>query len=391
MNQCTAAAVSSTAQHAAHQILDLLIIGGGLSGTFLAHDYHHRHDVNDSRCASSPSWRLLEARSVLGGRLVNDVKDQKIDLGGAWVWPHHQPNLRHLLPQLNISTFPQPDDPSSTRIEGGAVALIHNLSSNLPPGNILLDTAATKCTWVDSEQEESYIQVETKYVAENVLQYADSSPAVSATTFRAKRVVIAVPPKLVSKHIQFDPPLSNAKQQAMGSSHTWMAGVTKVAVVYPTRFWKNTNLRTNMGLPAHLGPAFQVYDASTKDGSVAAITFFALVEPGSAALNDDKILAQQVTQQLANVWKYLEVDDKMIHELLHSYTDVHVQRWPMEEYISEDPEPRQIHPHPHPVRALSQSEWNGQLLFAGSESDLDSPGVMEGAIGAALRVLRDIP
>ncbi|KAL3926960.1 MAG: hypothetical protein SGARI_005453 [Bacillariaceae sp.] len=142
-----------------------------------------------------------------------------------------------------------------------------------------------------------------------------------------------------------------------------------------------------MGLPTHFGPAFQVYDASTKDGSVAAITFFALVKNNA----DDKDLAKQVANQLAQVWDYLDYDKEIVSQLQNGYTNVHVKRWPLESYISEDDKPQQIHPHPHPVGALSASEWDGNLLFAGSEADLESPGVMEGAIGAALRVLRDIP
>ncbi|KAG7369642.1 amine oxidase [Nitzschia inconspicua] len=406
---------SSSVAPANQKILDLLIIGGGLSGIFVGHDYHHRHQrtaTNPSissattataTTANTSSWKLLEARSVLGGRLANDDKGNRIDLGGAWVWPHHQPNLRNLLPQLdNITTFPQPDDSSSTRIENGAVSLVETLAKNLPEENILLNTPVQKLTWVKSHSEKdttgsSYIQIETKATTNGT----DGTDAATTTQlWRAKQVVIAVPPRLIFKHIQFDPILSATKRQAMESSHTWMAGVTKIAVVYPTAFWNETrqqqqqqrhNIQTNMGLPSHLGPAFQVYDASTRDGSVAAITFFALVKPGSSAANDDKELAKQVTQQLAQVWRYLKVDEDAIQSLLHSFTDIHVKRWPLEEYISEDPEPHQIHPHPHPLHALSESEWNGQLLFAGSESDWQSPGVMEGAIGSALRVLQDIP
>jgi monoamine oxidase len=144
-----------------------------------------------------------------------------------------------------------------------------------------------------------------------------------------------------------------------------------------------------MGLPGNMqGPAFQVYDASTKDGSVNALTFFALVPPGSPAKDHDKALVDQVTTQISTVWKsYRGID---LSEQVKKYADVHVQHWPMEKYISEDAAPKQIHPHPYPVRALSTNEWDGRLLFAGSETDQKSPGVMEGAVGAALRVANDI-
>ena len=60
-----------------------------------------------------------------------------------------------------------------------------------------------------------------------------------------------------------------------------------------------------------------------------------------------------------------------------------VQRWPRERHISDERQPRTIHPHPCPVPALGRAEWGGRLLFAGTESDQSSPGVIEGAIGAA--------
>ena len=35
-------------------------------------------------------------------------------------------------------------------------------------------------------------------------------------------------------------------------------------------------------------------------------------------------------------------------------------------------------------------EWSGRLLFAGTETDESSPGVMEGAIGSALRSVEQL-
>jgi monoamine oxidase len=346
------------------EVLDIVIIGGGLSGVMLAHELYQ----------TTTSWTLLEARSVLGGRLANDEKGHTIDLGGAWIWPDHQPHMRQLLKTKfkNVPTFEQPDDPSSTRIDGGAVTLIHIMAEGLPQENIILNSPVTNCNLMDAiNGEPPLIQVHTsqdKFVL-------------------AKRVVVAVPPKIVSEQITFDPPLSPEKQQAMTASHTWMAGVTKVSLVYPTRFWNED--MSNMGLPSHMeGPAFQVYDSSTKDGFVSALTFFTLVPPQSPAWKDDKLLADQVASQIATVWKVSRRTD--FTEQAKSFTDIHVKRWPLETYISEDPKPLQIHGHPSPVRALSTNEWGGRLLFAGSETDQRSPGVMEGAVGAALRVWKDI-
>lgn len=398
---------------ASTKILDLLIIGGGLSGVMVAHDFHRQSssaissasessqsNTQTSSSSSLSSWCLFEARSELGGRLVNDSKGLRIDLGGAWVWPTQQPNLRRLIAELDdIEVFQQPDDPSSTRIDGGAVQLVHSLSKHLPKDNIFLNTPVTKCSLVsiptqpnhedntddnndqtcDNREEEP-----TKIRSETVVRVETATS--SSSVFYARQVVIAVPPRLVVKHITFDPPLSPDKQYAMESSHTWMAGVTKISLQYSTRFW--TNDVSNMGLPSHLGPAFQVYDASTKDGAVSALTFFALTKTETERQLDDEALGKMVAQQIALVWKYLGHGEMANKATV--FDDVHVQRWPLETYISEDSAPTMIHPHPHPVGVLSRPEWNGMLLFAGSEADQRSSGVMEGAIGSAKRVMKEI-
>ena len=67
-----------------------------------------------------------------------------------------------------------------------------------------------------------------------------------------------------------------------------------------------------------------------------------------------------------------------------------MKRWPQEKYISEDANPAGITPHPEPDLELAKPEWNGMLLFAGTETDLVSPGVMEGAVNSAVRVTNEL-
>ena len=163
-------------------------------------------------------------------------------------------------------------------------------------------------------------------------------------------------------------------------------GVTKIGLVFPTRFW-DVNY-ANTGLPPGSGPAFQMYDSSTKDAKTAAITFFTLVPSNTPAYSDDSVLAELVARQLGSVWNMM--GQLSMAEKAHSYTSYHVQSWPKETYLSEDDKPKRINPHPSPVLALMATDWNGMLHFAGSEADRRSGGVMEGAIGAAHRVLDEL-
>ena len=365
-------------------LYDTIIVGGGLSGLLVA-----RHLNNHVGASPAKTWQLLEGRANIGGRLENDIGGHTIDLGAAWVWPHHQPRMSSLLKSLGIGTFSQPDDPSSTRIHGGAAEIVRRVSDGLPADNIQTNSPVVACKRIPQRQDNGTCTEANG----NSSDYIISIELESGEKLEAKNVVVAAPPKVVSKHIQFDPPLSAEKQAALDRSQTWMAGVTKVALVYnEARFWPLSV--SNGGLrPGPNRPAFQFYDGSPKDNSSAsAITFFTLAGLSSAATDDDKLLAKHCAEQLAShlsSYGQTYVPDALV-EKLKSFDSFYVKRWPLEKYISEDNDPQGINPHPEPVPALARSEWDGQLLFAGTECDLHSPGVMEGAVGAAERAFDEL-
>ena len=232
---------------------------------------------------------------------------------------------------------------------------------------------------------------------------------------RTSHVVLAIPPKILSSSVCFDPDLSKEKFAAMSSSQTWMAGVTKVALVYrgSPRFWpllvsEGRRLRS----PRHRRPAFQVYDgspfsssssssslssSSANDGgkgeiteNISVLTFFTLASLSNRN-NNDEMLANDCAEQMCDSLSSNAI--RKIPDLVknvRSYDEFYVKRWPLERYISHDTEPTQITPHPQPILELAKSEWDGTLLFAGTETDQRSPGVMEGAVGAATRVTKEL-
>jgi monoamine oxidase len=354
-------------------VFDVIIVGGGLSGLYAGYRLSSQTPIR--------KWKLLEASDRLGGRLVNASPTVNIDMGGAWIWPDHQPRMRALVSELGLSTFPQPGDPSSTRIEGGAVAIIDRLSQHIHESSILerkehfqrieLNSPITSCQKVQ-DGDGSLVQLTTS----------------SGVQYFARQVIFAVPPKLALDKIEFCHPISRRKQMAMSTCRTWMAGVTKVALVYPDRFW-DADSSDFYGLGSFEGPAFQVYDGSTKDGSVPALTFFAFVPPGDLqAQRDDAVLAKQISSQISQFWEYR--GNSKYSKLARSHSSHFVYRWPTMPFISDTDRPDQVDPHPMPSHALSEPEWDGRLLFAGTEADRQSPGVMEGALGAAERALKSL-
>jgi protoporphyrinogen oxidase len=73
-------------------IVDIIIVGGGLSGLRIAYGIQERLPLVD--------WKLLEATYTLGRRLRNDTIFDQIDLGGTWIWPAFQPSIRDLVTYL---------------------------------------------------------------------------------------------------------------------------------------------------------------------------------------------------------------------------------------------------------------------------------------------------
>jgi monoamine oxidase len=353
-------------------IFDVIIVGGGLSGLYTGYRLSSQTPLRN--------WKLLEASDRLGGRLVNASATVSIDMGGAWIWPDHQPRIRALVSELVLSTFPQPGDSTSTRIVGGAVALIDRLSHRIREFEAKeMFNNGEKGNHVQRIELNSPVSICQK--VQNADDFLVQLTTSSGVQYLARQVIFAVPPKIAADKIEFCHPISQRKRMAMSACRTWMAGVTKVSLVFPDRFWdvKSTNF---YGLDAFEGPAFQAYDGSTKDDSVSALTFFTLIPPNDLlAQKDDDLVAKQVSSQLSQYWQYRGNSD--YSKLAHAYRSHYVYRWPNEPFISDTDRPEQVDPHPVPSRALSESEWDGRLIFAGTEADRQSPGVMEGAIGAA--------
>lgn len=367
--------------------LDVVIVGGGLSGLLVARKINNTKLDGGRRL----NWKLFEASSRIGGRLQND-DTSKIDLGGAWIWPSRQPQIMEELvnppSSLGTKTFPQPGPgyESYTRIVGGAVEFVNKIYNEL-------------LTSKDETTENVHVRTDSPVTA--IKRNADKSITVelkNGEIVKASHVVLAAPPKQLSLKVSFEPKLPIAKSNAMSSSETWMAGVTKVALVYrgSPAFWPLiVNVAGRMLPTGHRRPAFQVYDgsplsSSTSSERVSVLTFFTLASLGSNG-NDDEMLARDCAAQISDSLSTNVIREvPILAKYIKSFDEFYVKRWPNEEYISNDPNPMDITPHPHPRSELARSEWAGTLLFAGTETDQSSPGLMEGAVGAANRVANEL-
>lgn len=381
------------------QLFDVVVVGGGLSGLLVARCLNssnlNRRNAKDE--IKEINWKLYEASSRIGGRLQNDVgsdgQSMKIDLGGAWVWPRHQPTIMRELvnsPTLGIELFLQPGEDyrysETTRIVGGAVEFANKLYDELRTAN----NVQLECPVVGiRKNSDRSITIELK----------------SGEIVRCLHAVLAVPPRILSERVSFYPDLPHAKSAAMSESETWMAGVTKVALVYKgsPSFWPLiVNEGGNLMSPRKRRPAFQVYDGSPFSSltssknknsgeqecndKISVLTFFTMANLSNGN-KDDTVLANDCADQMCDSLSSEAIREvPVLDKYIRSFDEFYVKRWPHEPYISHNTDPMGIAPHPQPVPVLARSEWDGTLLFAGTETDQRSPGVMEGAIGAAIRV-----
>lgn len=360
---------------------DTLIVGGGLSGLTLAYRL-----AREQR-----PFLLIEARDRLGGRIFsqpaaerNVGTDARFDLGPAWMWPVLQPLLRQLLDELGLTVFAQYTqgailyedahdnaprkfhDPSaheqSHRLTGGAGRAIEQLAAALPGECLLLNRRVVRVA-----KQASSVEVEMLDAQE------------SRTRITARQVVLALPPRLLARNVEFVPALPVATRNAWINTPTWMAGQAKAVVLYATPFWRARGLSGEAF--SRRGPLMEIYDASpARGGPYALFGFFGISADGRRQLGEAE-LQRLCLAQLRRLF-----GEDAAQPLV-----VYIKDW-AEDPLTATEDDRLAPPHHPNDGALSGSRtlWDGQLIRAGSETAEASGGYLEGALEAAQAALAQI-
>jgi len=344
--------------------VDVLVVGGGLSGLSLANRLEHE----------SKNYLLVEARARLGGRIfTQDIGGVELDLGPAWYWPG-QPRLEQLVKQLNLDPFDQysfgdsmyeSEDgdisrghgfvsmQGSYRISGGFGLLIKRLAETLESQNY----------WTDAKL------LSLKNTNEGVLatiQRADKTEIVTAS-----KVVLALPPRLVQEQILFEPNLSASEFHSMLSIPTWMAGQAKMVAVYDQPYWRENGMSGDA--MSRRGPMVEIHDASPKSGGPYALFGFVGFPLDARLKLRDEILTL-AKQQLVDLFG----------DELSNPVSLHIMDWALEPLTSTiaDYNPPMSHPAYGIPYNLSQL-WKGDIIFGSTEVASRFGGFLEGAIEAA--------
>lgn len=354
---------------------DVFIAGAGLGGLSLAAALHKQ----------GADYLLAEARDRVGGRILsvgfgNDgASGAFVDLGPSWIWPG-QGQIAALLHDLQIGVFEQYSSGTlvyedeqgqvrrdldyssmagSLRIDGGIAGVTDRLLAVLPDDRVFLGHRVSAIRELaDGYRVELDHDGGTAYV-------------------QARKVVLAIPPRVIASGIEFEPALPESVQQEMRAIPTWMAAHAKLFALYEQPFWRAQGLSGD-GI-SRRGPLMEIHDASPANPGPGALFGFVGLAAGSAQRQPSRLRADAVAQL-----------ERMYGAAAAKPVEVVLMDWSLEQYTATQAD--QItaqHPRygiPPGMAALAERG----LLFASSEMAPQFGGFIEGALEASRSVLQQL-
>lgn len=350
----------------------VIIVGAGLSGLYAASLLKER----------GIPFKILEARDRTGGRALSaPVPDRpelgRFDLGPTWFWPQYESRMAALVNRLNLETFVQANDGDmlverfqikppercvlqenmderGMRLTGGIQSLIDALAQALPKDAMELGTRVKQIRLAKAGD----VAVE--------VERADGA----TEQIPAAAVILALPPRLVARHIEFSPGLPPELVADLSEKPTWMGSQAKAVAVYERPFWRESGLS---GLViSSAGPMQEIYDASPKKGAGALFGFFGLPAEVREQLGRDKVVELVGAQLVKLFGKEAENPVAILYKDWASDTSTAVEEdsSPFKNYNSYGQTP-------------AAGAWDQKVLFAGTETNADYSGHLEGALRSA--------
>ncbi|HQU69519.1 MAG TPA: FAD-dependent oxidoreductase [Albidovulum sp.] len=346
---------------------DVLIIGGGLAGLSLA----------DHLQARGQDWLLAEAQDVFGGRIQSPMlAGARFDVGPAWFWPG-QYRMEALMRRFGLQVFEQfshgerlfqdsggavyrnrgyASMEGSLRVAGGLVQLVAALQGALPAERVMAGAAVTSLHWT----------------GERIL-------ATSAKgQIDAKRVVLALPPRIAAETISFTPALPQGAVKAALAIPTWMAGQAKFVAVYDRPYWREAGFSGDA--ISQKGPLVEIHDASPPAEGPYALFGFVGWPPEIRAQHR----AETVTHAI------LQLHD-MFGAALSKPLAAEMIDWAHVPTVATVRD--RTGPGGHPAFGLPPDLtrlWDGCLHFGSTETARGHGGYLEGALEASERLINEM-
>ncbi|MEP3106451.1 MAG: NAD(P)/FAD-dependent oxidoreductase [Hyphomicrobiales bacterium] len=347
----------------------MLIVGAGLAGLSLA----------DQLQEIGIDYQLIEARERIGGRILShSFGDGSFDMGPAWFWPG-QPRLAAMAKRFDLEIFEQyaageilSEDNRGTvrrgigfssmqgsyRMAGGLGELTYSLAAVLPKDRLHLNS---KLKLLERQDARVNAHVEMQNGSLNI---------------EARKVVLAIPPRVAERTIQCSPDISAQARSALSAIPTWMAGQAKIVAIYDRPYWREAGLSGDA--MSQFGPLVEIHDASPFKGGPNALFGFVGVPADMRSARDD-LLLELVREQL----------HRLFGGVLPEPQKLLLQDWAQEEFTatSEDRAPVRGHlayGYPNSFRNM----WNNSLILGSTEVAPQFGGYLEGALEAAENALK---
>ena len=347
---------------------DVVVVGAGLAGLTAACDL----------VAAGLHVAVLEARSRVGGRTMTVAPDEGgwFDLGATWHWSD-QPQIAALAADLGVEAFPEPtggralheppeggpvpvdlppEPAASLRFTGGTEQLCERLAERLPDGVTF---------------EETVVAVERD--GAGVAVTSDSDGAGTGT--RARRVIVALPPRLVVERVSFAPTLPPDLVAVMEATPTWMGEALKCVAVYEYPYWKEAGWSGTAF--SEVGPLAEVHDGSVPGGLGALWGFVALDVDHRDLSPDERV--PRVLDQLGRLFGPRAADPVRYVE----------RDWSADPNTCEEVH-RHVAPAAYGHAVYARPQWDGRLWWAGTETEAIGGGHLEGAVRSGRRAAREV-
>ena len=271
---------------------EVIIIGGGLAGLTAAY----------TLIKQGVKPLILESNNRLGGRIYTKSRQgHQFELGATWVFQDKL--LKQLIEELGLDIYPQylkgdalikykpsmeiqrsPTDALMNgaiyhKVKGGTEAIIKALAAQIPADRMLLNK---------------------KVVALDYQNDCITLTILDGSIIKANKVIITVPPKVISDQIIITPKLDN--HQYMQSTHTWMGDSAKFTVLLDQDYWRSNGL--SGFVYSNYGLIREMQDHSSPDGNSFGLVGF--LQPTGALMDSFEKRKQAVALELIELFNIEE-------------------------------------------------------------------------------------